>query len=61
MLPAAGMVAVVGIVFMEVGDGPVIVRGFAVAGLVWLLVLLGLGSMDPMTRTEYQVPFAHRD
>jgi cytochrome c oxidase subunit 4 len=61
MVPAAVMVAVVAVVFMEIGDGPVIVRGFAAAGLVWLFVLLVLGSMDPMTRTDYQVPSAHRD
>ena len=61
MVPAAAMVAVVAVVFMEIRDGPVIVRGFAAAGLVWLFVLLFLGSMDPMTRTDYQVPSAHRD
>ncbi len=61
LVPAAGMVAIVAIVFMDIGDGPVIVRGFAAAGLVWLLVLLGLGSMDPMTRTHYQVSSAHKD
>lgn len=61
LLPALGMVAVVAIVFMEIGDGPVIVRGFAAAGVLWLLVLLTLGSMDPLTRTDYQVPTAHKD
>ena len=34
MVPAAAMVAVVAVVFMEIRHGPVIVRGFAAAGLV---------------------------
>lgn len=53
LLPATLMVGIVGAVFMEVGQGPAIVRLFAVAGLLWLLILLGLGSLDPMTRTDY--------
>jgi hypothetical protein len=30
-------------------------RGFALAGLPWLLLLLGLGTMDPLTRAVYPV------
>jgi cytochrome c oxidase subunit IV len=41
--------------FMQIGRGPVIVRLFAVAGLLWLSILLGLGSLDPLTRTDYHV------
>jgi cytochrome c oxidase subunit 4 len=59
LLPALAMAAIVGIVFMEIGRAPVIARGFAVAGLFWLLVLLGLGSMDPLTRTDYHTTVAH--
>src|SRR6185437_5288438 len=59
LLPALAMAAIVGVVFMEVGRGPVVARGFAVAGLFWLLVLLGLGSMDPLTRTDYHTTVAH--
>lgn len=59
MIPGVLMVAVVAISFMEVGKGPAIVRGFAVAAMFWLLVLLGLGSMDPLTRTDHLVPDAH--
>jgi hypothetical protein len=47
--------------FMQVGRGPTIVRLFAVAALVWLSVLLGLGSLDPMTRIEYLVQDASRN
>ena len=33
-----------------------LVRAFAVAAMLWLLVLLSLGSADPLTRTEFHVP-----
>ena len=55
MLPAVLMVAAVAVSFMEVGKGPTIVRGFAVAAIFWLIVLLALGSMDPLTRIDYPV------
>lgn len=59
LFPALLMVGIVGSVFMEIGRGPAIVRLFAVAGLLWLTILLGLGSLDPMTRIDYPVQ-AHR-
>ncbi len=59
LIPAVLMVAVVGTIFMEVGRGPEIVRLFAVAALLWLSMLLGLGSLDPMTRIDYPVQAAH--
>jgi hypothetical protein len=55
LMPAVLMAMVVGISFMEVKKGPVIVRAFAVAALFWLLVLLALGSADPLTRKNYPV------
>jgi cytochrome c oxidase subunit IV len=55
LIPAVLMVGTVGTWFMQIGRGPTIVRLFAVAGLLWLTVLLGLGSLDPMTRTDYHV------
>lgn len=55
LIPAVLMVAIVGTVFMEIEQGPGIVRLFAVASLVWLSILLGLGSLDPMTRVMYYV------
>ena len=54
------MVAAVGTMFMQVWRRPTIVRLFAVTALVWLSVLLGLGSLDPMTRIEYHVQDASR-
>jgi hypothetical protein len=56
MIPGVLMVLVVAIGFMEVKKGPVLVRAFAVAAMFWLLVLLALGSADPLTRTNYYVP-----
>lgn len=55
LIPAVLMVGVVGTVFMEVRRGPEIVRLFVTAALLWLTILLGLGSLDPMTRTDYLV------
>jgi hypothetical protein len=31
------------------------VRSFAIATVFWLIILLGLGTLDPMTRAVYQV------
>jgi cytochrome c oxidase subunit IV len=58
LIPAVLMVAAVGTMFMDVARGPEIVRLFAAAGLLWLTILLGLGSLDPMTRTDYHVQSA---
>jgi cytochrome c oxidase subunit 4 len=55
LFPSVLMVGAVGTIFMEVGRGPEIVRLFAAAGLLWLTILLGLGSLDPLTRTDYHV------
>ena len=55
MLPALPMIVVVAVGFMNVMKGPVIVRAFAIAALLWLLVLLGLGSVDALTRIDYAV------
>ncbi len=49
------MVALVGLTFMRVQHSIAPARGFALAGLLWLLLLLGLGTMDPLTRTVYPV------
>jgi cytochrome c oxidase subunit IV len=55
LIPAVLMVGAVGTLFMQVGRGPTIVRLFAGAALLWLSILLGLGSLDPLTRTDYPV------
>ncbi len=56
LIPAALMIAVVSVGFMEIGRGPEAIRLFFAAGLLWLCILLGLGSLDPMTRINYYVP-----
>lgn len=56
LLPAFLMVALVGTFFMQIGRGVTIVRLFAAAGLLWLCILLGLGSLDPLTRIDYHQP-----
>jgi cytochrome c oxidase subunit IV len=55
LIPAALMIAVVSMGFMEVGRGPEAIRLFFAAGLLWLCILLGLGSLDPMTRINFYV------
>lgn len=55
LIPAVLMVATVGTLFMHIGRGITIVRLFAAAGLLWLAILLGLGSLDPLTRVDYHV------
>ena len=55
VVPAIMMAAIVAFAFMRVRSGPSIVRGFAIAGLVWLTILLGLGTADPLTRAIYPV------
>jgi hypothetical protein len=59
MIPAALMVLGVAIGFMEVRRGSVLVRAFAVAALLWLAILLGLGSVDPLTRADYSSAPVH--
>jgi len=55
LIPALAMLAVILVSFMQVRRGPVIVRLFAAAGFLWLLILLALGSLDPLTRAVYPV------
>jgi len=55
LIPAALMAGLVGGVFMEAWRGPEIVRLFVAASLLWLSILLGLGSLDPLTRVLYHV------
>lgn len=55
LAPAAIMVVLVGVFFMHVRRAGRLARFFALAALFWLLVLLGLGSIDAMTRTVYPV------
>jgi caa(3)-type oxidase subunit IV len=53
LVVATLMLGFVAFFFMHVGRGPIIVRGFAVMAIFWMIVLIGLGSIDPLTRTQY--------
>ena len=55
LIPALAMLAVIVTAFMQVGRGPLVVHLFVAAGVVWLMILLALGSLDPLTRTMYPV------
>lgn len=55
MLPAVLMVALVALGYMRLLTAPEIARGFAIAGLFWLTILLGLAMTDPLTRSVYAV------
>jgi caa(3)-type oxidase subunit IV len=55
MLPAAIMAVLVALGYMRLLTAPEIARAFAVAGIFWLTVLLGLAMTDPLTRTVYAV------
>jgi cytochrome c oxidase subunit 4 len=57
IVPGGLMVLLIGIFFMHVGRAGRLSSFVALAGLFWLLVLLGLGSLDPMTRTNFTVTY----
>ena len=55
MLPSVIMAVLVALGYMRLLSAPDIAKGFAIAGLFWLTVLLGLAMTDPMTRAVYAV------
>jgi hypothetical protein len=55
LLPASAVIALIGVMFMRVQRSIAPARGFALAGLLWPLLLLSLGTMDPLTRADYPV------
>jgi hypothetical protein len=55
LLPPVGMAVLVTLGFMRLLCAPDIAKGFAIAGIFWLTVLLGLAMTDPMTRAVYAV------
>ncbi len=59
LIVAAAMVVVLAVFFMHLGRGPIIVRAFAVVAVFWMIVLIGLGSMDPLTRVQYFTSVDH--
>jgi hypothetical protein len=55
LLPSAGMAALIALGFMRLLTAPDIAKGFAIGGIFWLTVLLGLAMTDPMTRAVHAV------
>ena len=55
---AAAMVGIAAFGFMDLRQEGVVVWLFAAAALLWLIILLGLGVLDPMTRTLYPTVIA---
>jgi cytochrome c oxidase subunit III len=60
LIAALAMLGVIATYVMKVGRGPILVRLFAAAGVLWLLILLALGSLDPLTRVAYPVTQVQR-
>ncbi len=55
ILPSVAMAVMVALGFMRLLSAPDIAKGFAIAGIFWLTVLLGLAMTDPLTRAVYAV------
>ena len=55
LLPAATMAVVVALGYMRLLAAPDIAKAFAIAGVFWLTILLGLTMADPLTRSIYGV------
>jgi hypothetical protein len=54
-LVGLGMAATIAFGFMRLSSAPALGRFFAGAAAFWLLVLIGLGSVDYATRTDVPV------
>jgi cytochrome c oxidase subunit 4 len=50
------MIAIVAGMFMQIGRETPLSRVFAVAGLFWLAILIGLGSVDFIARKDVPTP-----
>ncbi len=51
-----GMAVLVALTFMRLGSSRGLVPLFALAGVFWIVVMLGLGSLDSFTRRDIPVP-----
>jgi cytochrome c oxidase subunit 4 len=47
--------AIIVVAFMRIRRGSPLMYIFGAAGLFWLIVLLALGNLDPLTRTDLTV------
>jgi caa(3)-type oxidase subunit IV len=55
ILPSVVMATLVALGFMRLLSAPAIARCFAIAGVSWLAILVGLAMMDPLTRAVYAI------
>jgi cytochrome c oxidase subunit IV len=55
ILPSVGMAVLVALGYMRLLAAPDIAKGFAIGGIFWLTILLGLAMTDPLTRAVYAV------
>ena len=55
-LLAPVMIGLVAFLFMDLGRASALSRIFALAGLFWLVVLVGLTSVDFLARRDYPAP-----
>lgn len=53
LLPALLMVGIVAMRFMELNREGAVALLFATSGVFWLVILLGLGLADPLSRATY--------
>ena len=56
-VPMAGLVA---FIFMDVGRASQLSRIFALAGLFWVCILIGLTSVDFLARQDFPAPVLTR-
>ncbi len=54
------MIGLVAFLFMDLGRASALSRIFALAGLFWLVVLVGLTSIDFLARHDYPAPMLTR-
>jgi caa(3)-type oxidase subunit IV len=55
ILPAVMMASLVSLGYMRLPTAPDLAKAFAIAGVFWLTILLGLAMTDPLTRAIYPV------
>ncbi len=54
------MIGIVAFLFMDLGRASALSRIFAMAGLFWLVILIGLTSVDFLARHDYPTPMLTR-
>jgi len=54
------MIGIVAFLFMDLGRASALSRIFAMAGLFWLVILVGLTSVDFLARHDYPTPMLTR-